>query len=133
MIPFELWATDIGNAYLEAYKGEKVYIIAGPEFGDREGHILIIRKALFGLRSSGLRWYETFSACLRNMGFFPSKAEPEIWMCRVDDHYKYIAIYVDDLAIASKDPQSIIDVLTKAHGFKLKGTGPIEYHLGMTF
>ena len=32
----ELWATDIGNAYLEAYTGEKVYIIANPEFGDRE-------------------------------------------------------------------------------------------------
>jgi hypothetical protein len=29
------WATDIGNEYLEA--SEKVYIIAGPEFGDREG------------------------------------------------------------------------------------------------
>ena len=129
----ELWATDIGNAYLEAYTGEKVYIIAGPEFGDREGHILIIWKALYGLRSSGLRWYETFSACLRDMGFFPSKAEPEIWMHRVDDHYEYIAVYVDDLAIASKDPQSIINVLTKAHGFKLKGTGPIDYHLGMTF
>jgi hypothetical protein len=45
----ELWPTDIGNAYLEAFTSEKVYIIAGPEFGEREGHILIIRKALYGL------------------------------------------------------------------------------------
>ena len=30
----ELWATDIGNAYLESYTKEKVYIKAGPEFGD---------------------------------------------------------------------------------------------------
>jgi Reverse transcriptase (RNA-dependent DNA polymerase) len=28
----QLWATDIGNAYLEAYTSEKVYIISGPEF-----------------------------------------------------------------------------------------------------
>ena len=27
----ELWTTDIGNAYLEAFTSEKVYIIAGPE------------------------------------------------------------------------------------------------------
>ena len=40
---------------------------------------------------------------------------------------------MDDLAIASKDPSAIIDVLTSTHGFKLKGTGPIEYHLGMAF
>ena len=34
----EIWCTDIGNAYLEAYTKEKVCIIAGPEFGDLEGH-----------------------------------------------------------------------------------------------
>jgi len=51
----EVWATDIGNAYLESYTQEKVYIVAGPEFGDRQGHTLVIRKALYGLKSSGLR------------------------------------------------------------------------------
>jgi len=50
----DLWATDIGNAYLEALTGEKIYIVAGPEFKELEGHILIIRKALYGLRTSGL-------------------------------------------------------------------------------
>jgi hypothetical protein len=30
---------DIGNAYLEAYTTEKVYIIAGPEFGERARHL----------------------------------------------------------------------------------------------
>jgi Reverse transcriptase (RNA-dependent DNA polymerase) len=57
----ELWSTDIGNAYLETYTSEKVYIIVGPEFGDREGHILIISKALYGLRSSGARWHDRFA------------------------------------------------------------------------
>ena len=52
----EVWATDIGNAYLEAETKEKLYIIAGQEFGDLHGHILVIRKALYGLRSSGKRW-----------------------------------------------------------------------------
>ena len=51
----QLWATDIGNAYLEAYTSEKVYVIAGPEFKELEGHTLIISKALYGLRSSGAR------------------------------------------------------------------------------
>jgi hypothetical protein len=38
----QLWATDLGNAYLEAYTTEKVCIIAVTEFGEREGHILVI-------------------------------------------------------------------------------------------
>jgi hypothetical protein len=103
----DLWATNIGNTYLEAKMSELLFIIAGPEFGDLEGHLLIIYKALYGLHSSGLRWHERFSACLQDMGFFPCKAEPDIWMRRVDNHYKYIATYVDDLAISSKDPNAI--------------------------
>jgi hypothetical protein len=35
MIP---WATDIGNAYLEAKTTEKVCIKAGPEFGELQGN-----------------------------------------------------------------------------------------------
>ena len=50
----EPWATDIGNAYLEALTSEKVCIRAGPEFGpELEGHLLIIYKALYGLLLSG--------------------------------------------------------------------------------
>ena len=50
----ETWTTDIGNAYLESYTQEKVYIIAGEEFGALKGHKLVIVKALHGLKSSGL-------------------------------------------------------------------------------
>jgi Reverse transcriptase (RNA-dependent DNA polymerase) len=73
----QIWATDIGNAYLEAYTSEKVYVIAGPEFKDSEGHILIISKALYGLRSSGARWHDRFADCVRELGFFPCKPEPD--------------------------------------------------------
>ena len=46
------------------------------------------------------------------------------------DHYEYIAVYVDDLCVISKDSQKLIDTLSKDRKFKLKGTGPIEFHLG---
>ena len=36
------------------------------------------------------------------MGFTPCRAEPDIWMRRNGNVYKYIAVYVDDLAIAAK-------------------------------
>ena len=53
------------------------------------------------------------------MGFLPSFAEPDIWMRDMGDHYEYIATYVDDLTIASRDPQAIIDVLeNKPNNFK---------------
>jgi len=64
------------------------------------------------------------------MGFIPSKAERDIWMRDCRDHYKYIAVYVDDLLIASKDPSSIIKTLSDEHKFKLKGTGAVSFCLG---
>jgi Reverse transcriptase (RNA-dependent DNA polymerase) len=75
-----LWGADVGSAYLEARTKELVYIIAGPEFGPLAGHTLIIVKALYGLRSSGLRWHERFADILMSMGFFISKADADIWM-----------------------------------------------------
>jgi hypothetical protein len=68
------------------------------------------------------------------MGFNPSKMDSDIWMRDCKDHYEYIACYVDDLMIASKNPQKIIDALEgNPNDFKLKGTGPIFYHLGCDF
>ena len=67
------------------------------------------------------------------MQFVPSKAEDNIWMRDKGDHYEYISVYVDDLAIASRHAMGIIEELEKGQGFKLKGTGPITYHLGCDY
>ena len=64
----ETYATDIGNAYHEAYTSERVCIVAGPELGVLEGYLLIIAKALYGLRSSVKRWHEKFADTLRAEG-----------------------------------------------------------------
>ena len=47
----EIWGEDVGNAYLEAYTDEKLCIMAGPEFKELQGHLLIMVKALYGTRS----------------------------------------------------------------------------------
>ena len=129
----EVYGADVGNAYLKATTKEKVCFKAGPEFGDLKGHTMIILKALYGLKTSGKRWYEELADVLRKMGFKPTKAGECIWMRRVDDHYKYIGVFVDDLAVASKNPKGIIQTLKDDYGFKIKGEGQLEYHLGMEF
>ena len=67
----ELWGADIGNAYLEAFTDEKLYIVAGPEFQELEGYILIFLKAQYGLKSSGKRRAEVIHGILSNMKFLP--------------------------------------------------------------
>ena len=74
----EIWGTDIGNAYLVSYTSEKVCFTAGAEFGELEGHLLIIVRALYGLKSSGRCWHDRLFEVLRELGFVPSKAEADI-------------------------------------------------------
>ena len=104
-------AADTGNAYLEAKTKEKVGFTAGPEFGPLAGHTLLIYKALYGLRSSGARFHEKLADTLREQGFVPSFADPDVWMRDAGDTYEYVCVYVDDLLVAMKDPKSFMDIL----------------------
>jgi hypothetical protein len=111
---------------------QKSYIVAGPEFGDREGNIMVIVKALYGLRTSGARFHEKFADTLQAMQFFPCKADPDVWMKDCVSHYEYVCVYVDDLAVMMKDPSAFLAEL-KERKYKLKGVGDISYHLGGNF
>ena len=131
----EIWGADVGNAYLETYTDEKLCIMAGPEFKELQGHLLIMVKALYGTRSGGARWHDRLFDILQEMKFKPSKADPDVWMRPEPGGtcYEYIAVYVDDLAIAAKDSQAFCNELKKKYNLKLKGVGPLEYHLGCTY
>ena len=131
----ELWGADIGNAYIEAPTEEKLYIVAGPEFEDWEGYILTFSKALYGLKSSGKRWAETLHDILKDMNFIPSRADQCIWLKKNIklNLYEYIAVYVDDLCIAAQDPKEIINILKSKYHLKVKGDGPLTYHLGADY
>jgi hypothetical protein len=125
-------AANVGNAYLEAYTKEKLYIVADPEFGDREGHAMIIVKALYGLRTSGARFHEKFADTLHSMHFFPCKADPDVWMKDCGSHYEYVCVCIDDLAVMMKEASEFFAEL-KRRQYKLKGVGNISHHLGGDF
>ena len=86
---------DIENAYLETYNKEKVYIIAGPEFRDREGCKLIIDKELYGMRTYGARFHEKLADTLRDMVSKPCKYDPNLWMQDNGDVYEHVCVYVN--------------------------------------
>ena len=68
----EVMACDIQNAYLTADCHEKIWTQAGPEFGSEASTIMFIRKALYGLRSSGAAFRAHLAETLYNIGFVPT-------------------------------------------------------------
>jgi len=124
---------DIGNAYVTAYTKEKVFCIAGPEFGTRQGMTVVIKKALYGLASSGARFHDHLADTFRQMGFTMTRFDRDVWIRPAADgkSYEYICTHVDDFCIFSRTPQLVMDQITAV--YTVKSQGPPEYYLGNDF
>jgi len=59
--------------------------------------------------------------------------QTDIWMWHNGNIYEYIGVYVNDIATAAKDPNAITHLLQDKYQFKVKGTGPVSFHLGCDF
>ena len=57
---------------------------AVPEFGNHEGKVLIIRKALYGQKSSGAAFRAFLAEKLDAIGFNSSISDPDVYQI---DHY----------------------------------------------
>ena len=65
---------------------------------------------------------------LLRLGFKKNKHGPDLWMIDKSSHYEYLATYVDNILIWSKDPMAVIKSLEKT--YLLKSVGIPEYYLG---
>ena len=71
---------DIQNAYISAPSREKIYCIAVREFGSDAGKVMIVRRALYGLKSSGAAFRAMLANTIWDLDFRPSKADPDVWV-----------------------------------------------------
>jgi len=122
---------DIATAFVTAPATEKVYTIAGPEFGDKQGSKVLIKRALYGLAASSRAYHEFFADTLRRMGFTPTRADQDLWYKKSKDHdgYDYIATHVDDIAIAAKRPSEYMSLIEQEFTVRNKTESP-SYYLG---
>ena len=123
---------DVGNAYVNAYTNEKVFAIAGPEFGKYEGCTVIIIKALYGLCSSSERWHSHFADSLRSFGFVPTRFDNDVWIKLHESKtsYEYVCTHSDDFMITSKNPEAIMAQIESVYSVKESSKGEPSYYLG---
>ena len=133
----EVSCCDIQNAYISAKPREKVYFRAGKEFGSDEGRLVLVVRALYGLKSSGAAFRSMLSSELKEMGYKSCLADPDVYMkarSRADGttFWEYILCYVDDILYLGLDPKSFMDKLQTV--FKLKnGYSSPKTFLGAEF
>ena len=80
----------------------------GKEWKVDKGKIIVITRALYGLKSSALMWHNHLADIIDNkLGFKSSLVDPDLWykpMITSEgmEYYAYILIYVDDILIIDK-------------------------------
>ena len=123
---------DIGGAYLNAPAKEKIYSKAGPEFSPFEGHVVLIKRALYGLKTSAGAWWEHLASSLRKLGFKTSTMDANVWLQpRLDEEnnltgYDYICVHVDDFAVFATEPSKYITELSKL--YTIRHVTPLTDH-----
>jgi hypothetical protein len=130
---------DVEGAYLTAKCREKTWITADVEFGSEAGTTMIVKMALYGLKSSGAAFRSKVAGVLDDLQCQPTLADPDAWIkpgvkANGYEHYEMVlAVHVDDVMVISKIPSRTVDGIKGA--FKLKGDAaapPDMMHLGVT-
>lgn len=130
----EMKMCDIGNAYLQAETREKLWFKAGAEWGDRKDCIVIVTRALYGLKSSGAEWKKTFASYIKHtLGFDACiGCDDDVYMkLQTDEHgneyYSYITCYVDDVLVLHRDPNKFMNMINRDYRLKNPPEVPTMY------
>ena len=97
----EVCAADISTAFLYGRTHEKVYVIAGPEFGEHAAREWLIDGGLYGLKTSLRVSMNIWQTKLCKMGFKPSKADYDLW---------YHALLLQEITMNMSQPMWMISL-----------------------
>ena len=108
---------------------------AGPKFGNQEGCILIVCNALYGLKSSGVSFWEFLAERLDDIGFCSSIADPDVRLCKATKpdgelYYEYILCYVNHILCICHDPNQTMAKINSKLPFKDSKIQPPDFYLG---
>jgi hypothetical protein len=120
--------TDFLNGFIE----EEVYIEQrqGFEVCERESHVCIMRKALYGMKQSPKAWYSHINSYLLQMGFEKSDVDPNLSYIIRDEDMFILILYVDNLFITGV--KHLISECKRglASEFEMSGIRLMHYFLG---
>lgn len=131
----EVLSADIQNAYLHAKCREKIWCRAGAEFGSDQGCVMIIVRALYGLKTSGAAFRSLLADRLYDIGYKSTKGDPDVWIrpaVKPDgfEYYEMVLVYVDDIFAISHEPTKTLEQIQEEFKFKNDEIAPPDMYLG---
>ena len=91
-----------------------------------------LKKAFYGLTQAPRMWHRELSESLKKLAFKMSKADPSLYVKRINDCIVVILIYVDDLIIGGDSMDEIRKLKKNLEmQFHMKDLGELRYFLGI--
>jgi hypothetical protein len=125
---------DVKSAFLNADLKEEVYVHQPPgsAIPDKEGKVLRLRKALYGLRQAPRVWNAKLDSTLKGMGFGQSLHESAIYRRGNGGNALLVGVYVDDLVITdTKDAEVTAFKEEMNVTFQMSDMGLLSFYLGI--
>jgi len=128
----EVHQMDIKSAYLNGKLQEEIFMAPPPGFDVPDGMVLRLVKAVYGTKQGGHVWYDDIKLTLQSMGYAHTEADHAVFTCSKNANLSVIALYVDDITMASKSLQTINqDKVTLRQHYKMTDLGNIAWSLGI--
>ena len=94
-----------------------------------------IKKALYGLKTSGAAWRSLLASSLTELGYESTKADRDVGICTAVkpdgfEYYEMVLVYVYDISVTAFDPKLTMDAIGKLYRLKEGSVGPPDRYLG---
>ena len=130
----ELHQMDVKTAFLNGDLDREIYMTQPEGFvSPHQQHFVCqLRKSLYGLKQAGRSWNEKIDGALQGLGFKALKSDSCIYVYAKGRVLLYIALYVDDLLLASNSMPALNRLKADlARTFDMKDLGEAQYMLGI--
>jgi hypothetical protein len=125
---------DVKSAFLNGNLKEEVYVHQPSGFAipSKEGKVLHLRKALYGLRQAPRAWNAKLDSTLKGMGFGQNPHETAIYRRGNGGNALLVGVYVNDLVITgTKDAKVVAFKEEMKATFQISELWPLSFYLGI--
>jgi hypothetical protein len=125
----ELLQYDVPNAFLNATLNRKLYAETPAGF-KKDGELLQVLRALYGLKESPLLWYKHLREILKSLGMTPIPGFPCVYV----NSWLILFVYVDDIVMAFHSSNRHLHrefKKTLDEHYGLKCLGDLKWFLGI--
>ena len=130
----ELHQMDVKTAFLNGDLDEEVYMEQPTGFVEagKEDLVCKLNKSIYGLKQASRQWYLKFDKIITQNGFKENTVDRCIYLRVSGSSYIFLVLYVDDILLASNDPDLLIETkhMLSTH-FDMKDLGEASYVLGI--